>query len=41
MYVAGWSTVRHRTPAVSCVVRFGAALGTEGELNGGDEAADG
>jgi hypothetical protein len=41
MYVAGWSTGRHRSPAGTRWWRFGAAQGREGELDGGDEAADG
>jgi hypothetical protein len=41
MYVAGWSTARDRSPTGTRRLRFGAALGTEGELDGGDEAADG
>ena len=41
MYVAGWSTARDRSPTATRRWRFGAALCREGELDGGDEAADG
>jgi hypothetical protein len=41
MYVAGWSTARDRSPAVTRRLRLGTAPGREGELDGGDEAADG
>jgi hypothetical protein len=41
MYVAGWSTAGHRLPAETRWLRFGAALGREGEQDGGYEAADG
>ncbi len=41
MYVAGWSTARDCSPTGMWRLRFSAALGREGELDGGDEAADG
>ena len=41
MYVAGWGTARHRWLAGVPSRRSGVVLGMEGELDGGDEAADG
>jgi hypothetical protein len=41
MYVAAWSTARDRLPTEMWRLRVCAALGREGELDGGDEAADG
>ena len=41
MYVAGWSTARHRPSAWSGGCGSVRPQGREGEQNGGDEAADG